>query len=102
MRAFHNRLMANATAQPAADRTTFSQKMARLAQQVRAITPSLLFGLRLWAATSLAFYIACWLELDNAYWAATTAAIVSQPSLGASLRKGRFRLFGTVIGAFYT
>jgi uncharacterized membrane protein YccC len=58
-----------------------------------------LFGLRLWAAVCLAFYIAFWLELDNAYWAATSAAIVCQPSLGASLRKGWFRLVGTVVGA---
>ena len=40
-----------------------------------------------------------WLELDNPYWAATSAAIVCQPQLGASLRKGWFRMLGTVIGA---
>ncbi len=61
--------------------------------------PALLFGLRLWAAVCLALYIAFWLELDNAYWAGTTAAIVCQPSLGASLRKGSFRMIGTVLGA---
>jgi uncharacterized membrane protein YccC len=55
--------------------------------------------LRLWAAVSLALYVAYWLELDNAYWAGTTAAIVCQPSLGASLRKASFRMIGTVIGA---
>jgi uncharacterized membrane protein YccC len=61
--------------------------------------PALLFGLRLWAAACLALYIAFWLELDSAYWAGTTAAIVCQPSLGASLRKGSFRMIGTVLGA---
>src|SRR5713101_10169938 len=61
--------------------------------------PALLFGLRLWAAVCLALYIAFWLELDSAYWAGTTAAIVCQPSLGASLRKGSFRMIGTVVGA---
>jgi uncharacterized membrane protein YccC len=61
--------------------------------------PPLLFGLRLWAAVCLALYIAFWLELDDAYWAGTTAAIVCQPSLGASLRKGSFRMIGTVLGA---
>jgi len=61
--------------------------------------PALLFGLRLWAAVVLALYIAFWLQLDNAYWAGTSAAIVSQPSLGASLRKGWFRMVGTVVGA---
>jgi uncharacterized membrane protein YccC len=61
--------------------------------------PAVLFGLRLWAAVSLALYVAFWLELDNAYWAGTTAAIVCQPNLGASLRKGSFRMIGTVLGA---
>src|SRR6202166_3966357 len=61
--------------------------------------PALLFGLRLWAAVCLALYVAFWLELDNAYWAGTSAAIVCQPSLGASLRKASFRMVGTVIGA---
>jgi uncharacterized membrane protein YccC len=61
--------------------------------------PALLFGLRLWVAVCLALYIAFWLELDNAYWAGATAAIVCQPSLGASLRKGSFRMIGTVLGA---
>jgi hypothetical protein len=37
--------------------------------------------------------------LDNAYWAGTSAAIVCQPRLGASLSKGSFRMIGTVLGA---
>jgi uncharacterized membrane protein YccC len=67
--------------------------------QLRSAGPALLFGLRLWAAVSLALYIAYWLELDNAYWAATSAAVVCQPSVGASLRKASFRMVGTAIGA---
>jgi uncharacterized membrane protein YccC len=63
------------------------------------VGPAMLFGLRLWAAVCLALYIAFRLELDSAYWAGTTAAIVCQPSLGASLRKGSFRMIGTVLGA---
>jgi uncharacterized membrane protein YccC len=70
-----------------------------LARALRSAVPALLFGLRLWAAVCLALYIAFWLELDNAYWAGTTAAIVCQPSLGASLRKGWFRMIGTIVGA---
>jgi len=66
---------------------------------LRSAGPAVLFGLRLWAAVCLALYIAFWLELDNAYWAGTTAAIVCQPSLGASLRKGSFRMIGTALGA---
>jgi uncharacterized membrane protein YccC len=72
---------------------------ARLARALRSMAPSLLFGLRLWAAVSLALYVSFWLELDNAFWAGTSAAIVCQPSLGASLRKGWFRMVGTVVGA---
>jgi Fusaric acid resistance protein family len=58
-----------------------------------------LFGLRLWASVCLALYVAFWLELDNAFWAGTTAAIVCQPQLGASLRKGWYRMIGTFVGA---
>jgi uncharacterized membrane protein YccC len=54
---------------------------------------------RLWASVCLALYVAFWLELENAFWAGTTAAIVCQPHLGASLRKGWYRLIGTVVGA---
>jgi uncharacterized membrane protein YccC len=70
-----------------------------LANVARAAGPPLLFGLRLWASVCLALYVAFWLELDNAYWAGTSAAIVCQPHLGASLRKGWFRMIGTMVGA---
>jgi uncharacterized membrane protein YccC len=59
----------------------------------------LLFAIRLWASVCLALFIAFWLELDSPYWAAGTAAIVCQPPLGASLRKGWFRMVGTIVGA---
>src|SRR5271168_3258040 len=71
----------------------------RLRQAVAAAGWALLHGLRLWASVCLAFYIAFQLELDNAYWAGVTAAIVCQPQLGASLRKGWFRMIGTMVGA---
>src|SRR6476469_9216725 len=61
--------------------------------------PALLFALRLWASVCLALYVAFWLELDNPFWAGTSAAIVCQPQLGASLRKGWFRMIGTLVGA---
>src|SRR5579863_168853 len=60
--------------------------------------PALLHGLRLTTAVCLALCVAFWLHLDNAHWAGTSAAIVAQPALGASLRKGRFRAIGTLIG----
>src|SRR5271167_3243127 len=71
----------------------------RLTDALRTAGPPLLFGLRLWASVCLALYVAFWLELPNAYWAGTSAAVVCQPHLGASLRKGWFRVIGTVIGA---
>lgn len=58
-----------------------------------------LFALRLWASVCLALYLAFWLQLDNPAWAGASAAIASQTALGASLRKGQFRLIGTVVGA---
>src|SRR3954463_13762260 len=61
--------------------------------------PPLLFALRLWVSVCLALFVAFSLDLDNPYWAGTSAAVVCQPQLGAALRKGWFRMIGTVIGA---
>ncbi|MGA7383238.1 MAG: FUSC family protein [Methylocella sp.] len=71
----------------------------RVASALRSVGAPLLFGLRLWASVCLALYVAFWLELDNAFWAGTTAAMICQPQLGASLRKGWYRMVGTVVGA---
>jgi hypothetical protein len=49
------------------------------------------------ASVCLALFVAFWLELDNPFWAGTSAAIVCYPRLGASLRKGWFRMIGTVM-----
>jgi uncharacterized membrane protein YccC len=70
-----------------------------LSRAIRSAGPPMLFGLRLWASVSLALYVAFWLVLDDPYWAGTSAAIVCQPQLGASLRKGWFRMIGTSVGA---
>jgi uncharacterized membrane protein YccC len=70
-----------------------------LAEWLRDATPAFLFGLRLWGSVCLSFYVAFELELSEPSWAATTAALVCQPVLGASLRKSMFRMIGTVIGA---
>ena len=72
-----------------------------LRRQVSSSVPALLYGVRVSASVCLALIAAFWLQLDDAYWAATSAAIVAQPALGASLRKGRFRAIGTVIGAIF-
>jgi uncharacterized membrane protein YccC len=71
----------------------------RLTDTLSAAGPPLLFGLRFWASVCLALFVAFWLDLDNPFWAGTSAAVVCQPQLGASLRKGWFRMIGTVIGA---
>lgn len=70
-----------------------------LPNALRSAGPPLLFGLRLWASVCLALYVAFALELDKAFWAGTTAAIVCQPQLGASLRKGWFRMIGNIVAA---
>jgi uncharacterized membrane protein YccC len=71
----------------------------RLTESLGAYGEPLLFGLRLWASVCLALFVAFWLQLDDPFWAGTSAAIVCQPQLGASLRKGWFRMVGTVVGA---
>lgn len=83
----------------ASGRRMFRPDVELLRRKISTATPPLLFGLRLWASVCLALYVAFWLELDNPFWAGTSAAIVCQPQLGASLRKGWYRLVGTLIGA---
>lgn len=70
-----------------------------LPDAIAMVRPPLLFAIRLWASVCLALFVAFWLELDSPYWAGGTAAIVCQPQLGASLRKGWFRMIGTIVGA---
>ena len=72
---------------------------AALTDALSGAGPAVLFGLRLWASVCLALFVAFWLQLDDPFWAGTSAAIVCQPRLGASMRKGWFRIVGTVIGA---
>lgn len=80
-------------------RKVLSNLYAALPIAVSSAGPPLLFGLRLWASVCLALYVAFYLELDKAFWAGTTAAIVCQPQLGASLRKGWFRMIGNIVAA---
>lgn len=83
----------------AAGASAFARYFEQLLARISPAVPALLFGFRLWASVSLALYVAYWLELDNPFWAGTSAAIVCQPQLGASLRKGWFRMIGTIVGA---
>jgi uncharacterized membrane protein YccC len=84
----------------AAEPTIGRSRGAALAEGLREATPAILFGLRMWASVCLALWVAFTLELNEPSWSATTAAIVCQPALGASLRKATFRLIGSVIGPF--
>jgi hypothetical protein len=70
-----------------------------LTAMLTATREPLLFGVRLWASVCFALFVAFWLELDNPFWAGASAATVCQPQVGASLRKGWFRMIGTVVGA---
>jgi uncharacterized membrane protein YccC len=83
---------------PIADAGAIGRWNSAFAKAAKA-APSLLFGLRLWTAVCLALFVAFWLELDDPFWAGTSAAIVCQLQLGASLRKGWFRMIGTLAGA---
>ena len=47
----------------------------------------------------IALLVAFSLQLDDPAWAGTSALIVAQPVLGATLRKGVLRLSGTAVGA---
>jgi uncharacterized membrane protein YccC len=76
-----------------------ARRIPALTNAAKVAGPALRFGLRLWASVCLALYIAFWLQLDNPFWAGTSAAIVCQPHLGASLRKGWYRMIGTLVGA---
>jgi hypothetical protein len=58
----------------------------RLANALAGARAPLLFGFRLWASVCLAaLFVAFWLELDEPFWAGTSAAVVCQPQVGASL-----------------
>ena len=83
----------------AASPTIAKRGGAPLVAWLKDATPAFLFGLRLWGSVCLSFYVAFALELSEPSWAATTAALVCQPVLGASLRKSMFRMVGTVVGA---
>jgi uncharacterized membrane protein YccC len=72
-----------------------------LSAHLKPATPAILYGIRLWISVCLALYVAYALQLDDPVWAGTSAGVVCQPHIGASLRKGWFRMIGTVVGAVF-
>ena len=58
-------------------------------------------ALSLALASWIAFFIASMLHVHNAYWAAMPVWVIAQPTRGALMERGFFRLFGTIIGASF-
>ncbi len=56
------------------------------------------FALRTWGAVMLALYVAFWLQLENASFAAVTVGILSLPTRGQAYQKALYRLLLTVVG----
>ena len=75
--------------------------VGRIRASALAALPAVLYALRFAASVCLALYAAFWLQLDDPTWAGTSAGITCQPILGASLRKGGFRIVGTLTGAVF-
>jgi len=69
---------------------------------VRADLEALLFSAKTFASAMLAYYIALHIGLPRPSWAIVTAYLVSQPSAGASLGRGVYRLAGTLAGSAAT
>src|SRR6185369_17255193 len=63
--------------------------------------PKLLLAVRMTVATLAAFVIAAVLALPQAYWAVLTALIVTQSSVGGSLKAALDRLIGSICGAVW-
>ncbi|WP_175653019.1 FUSC family protein [Pseudomonas sp. Marseille-P9899] len=57
------------------------------------------YGVRTFAASMIALYIALLLQLPRPYWAMATVYIVSSPFVGPTSSKALYRAVGTLIGA---
>lgn len=54
--------------------------------------------MRLCVSSLLALFVATFLGIPNAYWAAMTAWIIAQPTRGLLMERSFYRLIGTVVG----
>src|SRR5208283_4533709 len=63
--------------------------------------PALLLAMRMTLSSLVAFVVASALELPQGYWAVLTALIVTQTSVGQSLKAALDRFAGSVCGAVY-
>ena len=57
------------------------------------------YGVRTFAASMIALYLALLLQLPRPYWAMATVYIVSSPFVGPTSSKALYRAVGTLIGA---
>ena len=57
------------------------------------------YGVRTFAASMIALYIALLMQLPRPYWAMATVYIVSSPFLGPTTSKALYRALGTLLGA---
>lgn len=60
--------------------------------------PDVLFSLKMFGASMLAYWIALRFNLDQPYWAVGSVYLVSNPLSGASTSKAVYRLVGTIVG----
>ena len=57
------------------------------------------YGVRTFAASMIALYIALLMQMPRPYWAMATVYIVSNPFLGPTTSKALYRAVGTLLGA---
>ncbi|WP_428032426.1 FUSC family protein [Ancylobacter sp.] len=60
---------------------------------------NVVFSLRTAAAAVAALAAAYWLELQDPQWAVLTVYLLAQPTAGAAVAKGAYRIVGTLVGA---
>ncbi|MCF7353594.1 FUSC family protein [Vibrio sp. CK2-1] len=68
----------------------------------KATAPQWRYAIRNALALTLALYVAFVLDLEQPYWALTSAAVVSFPTFGSVISKSLGRIFGSLLGAFAT
>ena len=57
------------------------------------------YGVRTFAASMIALYIAMLMQMPRPYWAMATVYIVSSPYVGPTSSKALYRAIGTFLGA---
>ncbi|MEZ5015504.1 MAG: FUSC family protein [Flavipsychrobacter sp.] len=71
-------------------------------QGIRALfnfnTFTIRYALRAAIAATLAMFIYKWFDIDHGYWIPFTLMIVSQTYIGATVKKARDRIIGTILG----